>query len=316
MDEFEIIAKIFAPLATAPGAFGLTDDAAAIPPRPGFDLVVTTDQIAEGTDFLPGTSAERIAKKALRVNLSDLAAKGAEPFGYLVNLTLPQADRAWLESFAKGLADEQTQARISLLGGDTGKGLLAIAVTAFGHVPSGAMVRRAGARPGMAVYVTGTIGDSGGGLAVLQGKGGALAAADRDVLIDAYHLPKPPLRFGSRLAQWANAAIDISDGLIADLEHLARASGVKIAADAALVPLSPSLRALWGEAAIVKAATAGDDYQIAFCADPSRDAEIMAAAHNSGTAVTRIGTVEPGAGVTLMLKGRELAIPGSGYKHF
>ena len=168
MDEFQIIAGIFAPLA-GEGAFSLKDDAAVIAARPGFDLVVTTDAVAEGTDFFAFDPAPMVAQKALRVNLSDLAAKGAVPHAYLLNIALPPStDMAWLRAFAHGLADDQAAFGISLLGGDTARteGPLSIAVTAFGFVPEGRMLRRSGARPGDGVYVTGTIGDSGGGLAI------------------------------------------------------------------------------------------------------------------------------------------------------
>jgi thiamine-monophosphate kinase len=217
MDEFDIIARYFAPLATAPGAFGLKDDAAAIAARPGFDLIVTTDQIAEGTDFFNSDPPALIARKALRVNLSDLAAKGAEPFGYLVNLTLPRADAAWLKDFAAGLAADQENFAISLLGGDTAKGPLAIAVTAFGYVRHDKMVRRDTAQGGDAIYVTGTIGDSGGGLELLRKTTAAISGKDQDFLVDAYRLPKPPIGFGRSLSLFAKAAVDVSDGLIADL---------------------------------------------------------------------------------------------------
>ncbi len=177
MDEFGIIARFFAPLARDPGALALTDDAAIIPARPGFDLVVTTDQIAEGTDFFAHDSPSGVAKKALRVNLSDLAAKSALPEFYLLNIALPRrASEEWLGRFALGLAEDQQQYGISLLGGDTSAtdGPLSIAVTAFGFLPQGTMVRRGGARAGDGVYVTGTIGDSGGGLAILKREENAL----------------------------------------------------------------------------------------------------------------------------------------------
>lgn len=321
MDEFEIIAKIFAPLAAAPGAFGLMDDAAIIPARPGHDLVVTTDQIAEGTDFFPGDLADLVARKALRVNLSDLAAKGAEPAFYLLNLALPSGvSMDWLKRFAAGLAQDQDRFGVSLLGGDTSRsdGPLSIAVTAFGFTPEGRMLKRSAASPGDAVYVTGTIGDSGGGLAVLKGEDHAFSAAQRDYLAGRYRVPEPPVAFGARLRWLAGAAVDISDGLVADLGHVARASGMKIVLDAAALPRSDALRALWGdsEAAIVRAATAGDDYQIAFTANPVREIEIDVAAKAAGIKVTRIGAVQLGEGVVLMRGGEEVAVPHSGYRHF
>lgn len=318
MDEFDIIARYFAPLATAPGAFGLKDDAAAIAARPGFDLIVTTDQIAEGTDFFSHDPPALIARKALRVNLSDIAAKGAEPFGYLMNLTLPQADATWLKDFAAGLATDQENFAISLLGGDTAKGPLTIAITAFGYVRHDNMVRRDTARDGDAIYVTGSIGDSGGGLELLRKTTTAILVGDRNFLIDAYRLPKPPTRFGRSLSYFANAAVDVSDGLIADLGHVAAASHVRLKIDAEAIPRSEALRALWGDLpdAIIRAATAGDDYQIAFTAQPAREDEIRAAATNAGIAVTRIGTAKAGEGVDLRHEGKALTLPKPGYRHF
>ena len=184
MNEFELIARFFAPLA-GEGAFGLKDDVALLPQRPGHDLIVTTDTISEGTDFFAFDPPHAIAQKALRVNLSDLAAKGAEPVGYLLNLSLPHTAREdWLTAFAAGLAADQKQFDLSLLGGDTGAtdGPLSITVTVFGFVPTGKMVRRNGARVGDAVYVTGTIGDSGGGLAIFKREQHTLSDAARDHL--------------------------------------------------------------------------------------------------------------------------------------
>jgi thiamine-monophosphate kinase len=321
MDEFELIAEIFAPLATHPGAFGLKDDAAAIAARPGFDLVVTTDAIAEGTDFLAFDPADGVAKKALRVNLSDLAAKGAEPAFYFLNLSLPPTVTTdWLKSFAEGLLVDQENFEIALLGGDTSRteGPLSIAVTAMGYVPEGTMVRRVGAKAGHAIYASGTIGDSGGGLQIRREKLADISAQYRNFLLDAYHLPKPPVRFGPSLRFFASASVDVSDGLMADLEHLAAASHVALKIDAEAIPRSDTLRAFWGDSAeaIIRAATAGDDYQIAFTADPARDREIMAEAMRTGTTVTRIGSVIAGAGVQLHHRGGVLPVLKTGYRHF
>ena len=321
MDEFSLIADIFAPLATMPGAFGLKDDAAAIGPRPGFDLIVTTDAIAEGSDFFKHDPAGSIAQKALRVNLSDLAAKGAKPEYYLLSIALPEGmTREWLEAFAGGLALDQKTFDISLLGGDTSRteGPLAITITAFGFAPTGQMLRRSTAQPGHAVYVTGSIGDSGGGLAIFRREKHSLDEVQRDRLIARYRLPQPPLAFGAALGSLASASIDISDGLIADLGHVAKASGVAITIEAEAIPRSDALRAFWGDSveAIVRAATAGDDYQIAFTADPEKEAEILAAATKTSAIVTRIGTVAAGEGVSLTLGDKEIAVPHPGYRHF
>jgi thiamine-monophosphate kinase len=306
MDEFSLIKRFFAPLA-GEGAFGLQDDAGVIAARPGMDLVVTTDAVAEGTDFFAFDPAGLVAQKALRVNLSDLAAKGADPAFYLLNLSLPPSiDESWLAAFAEGLRQDQQTFGISLLGGDTGatEGPLTIAVTAFGFVPSGGMVKRSGARAGDALYVTGDIGDSGGGLAIFKREKHSLSEADRDHLIGRYRVPQPPVSFAATLRGIAHAAIDISDGLIADLGHLAAASGMRLVVEGEKVPLSAPLRGLWGEGALLRAVAAGDDYQIAFAGPPGLEGPF-----------TEIGRVETGAGAVLTVTGREVSVP-PGYRHF
>jgi thiamine-monophosphate kinase len=317
MDEFGIIARYFAPLA-GEGAFGLKDDAAVIAPRQGYDLVVTTDAVTEGVDFFAFDPSDSIARKALRVNLSDLAAKGATPFGYLLNLALPPTIAPdWLATFASGLASDQEAFEVALLGGDTGatEGPLSIAITAFGYVPEGRMVRRDGAKPGHSVYVTGSIGDSGGGLAIFKRENHTLSADARNSLIDAYRLPKPPVMFGRSAYHFARAAIDVSDGLIADLGHIASASAVRIVVEGERLPLSAPLRALWGDNTLLRAVGAGDDYQIAFTTD-AKEADIHLEASSAGTSVTRIGRVEAGEGVGLTIDGQDIAVPKPGYRHF
>ena len=309
--EFDLIAKLFAPLATAPGAFGLTDDVALVAPRAGCELVVTTDTIVSGIDFFPSDPALTVAKKALRVNLSDLAAKGAEPSGYLLTLQIPDGtEPRYLEEFAEGLRQDQNRFGLSLLGGDMSStpGPLSVSITAFGHVPEGKMIRRSGARAGDLVFVTGTVGDSAGGLALLTGEA---QPEFREQLIARYRVPEPPVEFGPMLRGLASAALDVSDGLIADLGHIAEASGVRIVVEAECIPRSPQLAALWGngEDAIVRAATAGDDYEIAFTATvPIADPL---------TPVSCIGRVDRGAGVVLLdARGAEIAVPRPGFRHF
>jgi thiamine-monophosphate kinase len=311
MDEFDLIAHYFAPLAKDPGAFALKDDAGIIAARPGFDLVVTTDQIAADTDFFAYDPATSVAKKALRVNLSDLAAKGATPEFYLLNLTLPQPVREeWLADFATGLAEDQGRFGISLLGGDTSAsdGPLSITITAMGFVPQGRMVKRSGAKPGDAVYVTGMIGDSAGGLAIFKREKHQLTEAQRDYLAGRYRVPEPPVSFGAQhLCDLATASVDVSDGLIADLGHLARQSDVAIDLDARAIPRSDALRAFWGDSAeaIIRAVTGGDDYQIVFTGPPGLSGPF-----------TCIGHVRTGEGVHLALDGEQIAISKSGYRHF
>lgn len=307
MDEFGIIARYFAPLA-GEGAFGLTDDVALLPQRPGHDLLVTTDAITEGVDFFGFDPSASIARKALRVNLSDLAAKGAVPAHYLLNLSLPHTVTPdWLAGFAEGLAADQNEYGVTLLGGDTGAtdGPLSIAVTAFGFVPSGKMVRRNGAQVGDDVYVTGRIGDSGGGLAIFRREVHSLSDADRDSLIARYRMPEPPVAFAPVLRDIAHGSVDVSDGLIADLGHIASASGVRIVVEGERVPLSSPLKALWSANTLLRAVTAGDDYQIAFTAPP-----------NLTGPFTPIGRVEAGQGVSFTVNGVEVALSGRGYRHF
>ena len=305
MDEFEIIKQYFAPLA-GEGALSLEDDAALLPSRPGHELVVTTDTISQGTDFFASDPPDSIAQKALRVNLSDLAAKGAEPAHYLLSLTLPRrVTQDWLAAFAGGLERDQKEFGISLLGGDTGAGELSISVTAFGFVPQGKMVKRGGAKIGDAVYVTGTIGDSGGGLAIFKGEKHALPDADRDYLTNRYRVPQPPVGFAPQLRAIAHACVDVSDGLMADLGHIATVSRVSLVVEGERVPLSAPVKALWGAKALIRAVTAGDDYQAVFTAPPGLTGPF-----------TRIGQVVAGEGVSLTVNGQDIAASLTGYQHF
>ena len=321
--EFELIAELFAPLAAdAPGAFNLVDDAAVFAPPPGHDVVLKADGIIEGVHFFASDPPLAIAKKALRVNLSDLAAKGAVPKGYLLTLMLPSTiDMAWLREFARGFAEDQKQFGVVLYGGDTDRtpGPLAISIQAFGIVPAGTMIRRNGAKPGDLVFVTGSIGDAGGGLAILRGEGAGADAADRDALIARYRIPEPRTAFGASLRGLAHASIDVSDGLIADLGHVAAVSNVRIVVDAPLVPRSDALARLWGNSdeAIGRAAASGDDYEIAFTAPAFAEEAIRSASRAAATPVTRIGRVEEGKGTVLLdAGGREIKLARPGYTHF
>ncbi len=315
--EFELIAKLFAPLAQDPRAFGLTDDVALLSAPKGFEFAIKTDAVVESVDFFHGDPADAVAQKALRVNLSDLAAKGARPHGYLLTLLLPDwLDGAWLERFAEGLARDQAEFGLTLLGGDLSAtpGPLAISVTALGLVEEGALIRRAGAKPGDRVFVSGTIGDSGGGLAVLKGEG---MPGAHPSLIARYRVPHPRIALGRKLCGTASAALDVSDGLVADLEHLAHASGVSLVIDAMQVPLSRDLLSLWGDTleTRVRAATAGDDYEIAFTAS-TREA-VLDAAEQTEVKVTEIGRVEEGRGVRLLdPRGNAISLSAKGFAHF
>ena len=321
LGEFELIAKFFAPLSRgAPGAYGLTDDAATIAPPPGEELVVTTDLLTAGVHFRADDPADRIARKALRVNLSDLAAKGACPHGYFVSLALPRQTTAiWLEAFADGLAHDQSEFAVTLFGGDTTAtdGPLTISVTAFGSLPVGTMIRRNGAKPGDLVFVSGSIGDSGAGLAVLKGGGGKGMHAE--TLIYRYQIPSPRISLGTALRGVAHASLDISDGLIADLGHIADNSRVRIIVDADKVPISSALEDMRGlsQDAIVRAVTAGDDYEIAFTVSPSARDVVARIAGETNTPVTEIGRVAEGGGAVLLnSSGAEIPVSRQGYEHF
>src|SRR5262249_46994678 len=227
--EDSLIARYFKPLATDAGALGLSDDAAVLKAR-GEDLVVTTDAIVEGVHFLADDPPDTIARKALRVNLSDLAAKGASPAGFVLTLALRGADDGWLTAFAGGLGADAKSFECPLLGGDTVStpGPLIVSITAFGHVPPGKMVRRNGARPGDRVLVTGTIGDAALGLDILTGGRVARTLADdpagRDALVARYRVPEPRNALAGALREHASAAMDVSDGLAGDLTKLCAAS--------------------------------------------------------------------------------------------
>lgn len=311
--EFDLIAKLFAPLSkNAPGAFGLTDDAAAIAPPPGHELVITTDALVCGVHFRESDPADSIAKKALRVNLSDLAAKGAAPIGYLLALSLPkQTQMRWLEEFARGLREDQSEFGIALYGGDTTAtpGPLTLAITAFGSVPAGAMLRRSGAKAGDLVFVSGTVGDA----------GAELKHPGWEFLTARYRTPPPRVALGLALRGIASASLDVSDGLLADLGHIADTSHVRIDIDAALIPRSAELERIAGPSveAVVEAATAGDDYEIAFSAPPSKRGAVFEAARKASTPVTEIGKVLAGEGVRLLdEKGDAIPVRRPGYVHF
>jgi thiamine-monophosphate kinase len=320
--EFELIRKLFAPLSRAlPGAFALTDDVAILSPPKDQELVLKTDALVEGVHFRRSDPPGTIAKKALRVNLSDFAAKGATPRAYLLALALPDwPDLAWLEQFAGGLGEDQDVFEIALAGGDTVRtpGAMTIAVTMTGFVPNNTIIRRSGAKAGDDVYVTGTIGDSGAGLRLLESNATELTDAGCE-LVSRYHVPRPRIAFGRALRGLATASLDVSDGLVADLAHIADVSAVKIEIGAGGVPLSPAYRQLAGEdiAAVARAATSGDDYEIAFTAPPGNRAEIARAATSSATQITCIGRVAVGEGVVLLDRdGREIALARKGYTHF
>lgn len=323
--EDSLIARYFKPIATDAGAFGLDDDAAALK-APGEDIVVTVDAVVEGVHYLPSDPPDTIARKALRVNLSDLAAKGATPAGFVLTLALRAVDEAWLKPFAQALGEDAAAFGCPLLGGDTVStpGPMMISVTAFGRVPEGKMVHRAGAEPGDRVVVTGTIGDAALGLGILKGGAAAKAlagdAATRELLIGRYRVPQPRNALAAAVRDHASAAMDVSDGLAGDLTKLCAASGVSAAVDASAIPLSPGARALvrQGAATIETLISGGDDYEI-LCAIPEARFEPFAeAARRARVAVTSIGTIIAGSAPPAFrdAQGRELALTRRSWSHF
>jgi thiamine-monophosphate kinase len=322
--EFELIDHVFAPLAKEyAGAFGLKDDVAALAMKAGHQLVLKADSLIESVHFLQEDPPATVGRKALRRALSDLAAKGATPELYLLAIALPETiGRSWLESFAGGLAGDQVQFRIALAGGETSRtpGALTITVTVAGWVPEGRLVRRKGATPGDEVWVTGTIGDAAGGLSLLNNECVAPNNTVHERLVGRFRLPQPRLAFGKRLLEFARSAVDVSDGLLADLGHIAEVSGVSMEIDTVAVPLSSELIALWGEGqeSVLRAVSAGDDYEVAFTTPESAFETVMRAAESSATAVTRIGRVTEGAVGVVMRdsSGREISSPRKGYMHF
>jgi thiamine-monophosphate kinase len=325
--EDRLIAEYFAPLARHPGALGLADDAALLTPPAGSDLVLTKDAIVAGVHFFADDPPQAIARKALRVNLSDLAAKGAAPAGFLLALALPeQTGHEWLRAFAMGLGGDADAFGCPLLGGDTVRspGPLMISVTAFGFVPHGRMVQRHGARTGERVIVTGTIGDAALGLALrrepaLAGRWG-LAPAMREHLLGRYLEPQPRTGAAVPVQGHASAAMDVSDGLAGDLAKLCRASGVSAAVDVARVPLSAAARqAVASEPAMIATVlSGGDDYEILCSVSATRAGAFIAALADAGIAAAEIGQVVAGEQPPQFLgpDGTALALERTSFSHF
>lgn len=326
--EFELIARYFAPLARAfPGAYGLLDDVAVISPVSGNELAIKSDTIVGCIDFLPDEAASLVARKALRVNLSDLAAKGAIPRAYLLDLILPNTvDEAWIADFVTGLAHDQAEYGIDLIGGDMSStpGPITIAVTVFGEVPIGQVIRRGGAQANDTIFVTGTIGDAGLGLLVLRSMLQSLDPASAAFLVDRYRLPRPRVALGPQLIGIATAGLDVSDGLVADLRHLCAVSRLCAVIEAKSVPLSLAAgAAIAGNPEhLVTALTGGDDYEILFTAPPNAMDRISRLSSSFGVSITPIGRMKPLSGgeqpgvVVLDDLGQPLSFAFEGWTHF
>jgi thiamine-monophosphate kinase len=323
--EDSLIARYFKPLATDPGAFGLVDDAAILKAQDE-DIVVTTDAIVEGVHFLSDDPPDTLARKALRVNLSDLAAKGATTAGFVLTLALRRADDAWLSAFARGLGEDARAFACPLLGGDTVStpGPLTVSITAFGRVPAGKMVPRTGARPGDQVMVTGTIGDAAIGLDILTAGPAASAlaadAAAREMLIGRYRVPQPRNALAGAIRAHATGAMDVSDGLAGDLTKLCAASNVSAVIDVPRIPISAAAQSVLTRRAVDIEAmiSGGDDYEILCTVPDSQCVALADAAAQAGIALTIIGTVIAGSDAPRFLdgEGRELPLARRSYSHF
>ena len=320
--EDDLIARYFAPLA-GPAGLGLKDDAALISPPPGEDLVLTVDALVGGVHFFNDDPPDAIARKALRVNLSDLAAKGARPLGFLLALALPPGWTAdWLEAFAAGLGDDARVFGAPLLGGDTVKtpGPLTLSITAFGAVSPGAMPARTGARAGDRIYVSGSIGDAALGLRLRLGRGPEISEAARAFLLDRYLLPLPRLGLIPAMAAYARGGMDVSDGFVGDLSKMLRVSGVSARIDLARLPLSAAAaEAVAVDPALFEiAATGGDDYELLASVPPANAEGFEASAAAAGIAVTALGEVVEGAEAPIFVgrDGRVAEFRRGSFSHF
>lgn len=321
LGEFEFIARLLRPLASGvPGAEQLGDDTAHLSPAAGHEIVVTTDALVCGVHFLAHHPPDLIARKALRVNVSDLAAAGARPWTYQLALALSgDIDDAWLTAFCDGLAFDQREYGIDLTGGDTVStpGPLTIMVTALGLVPTGQSLRRIGAKPGDAVFVSGTIGDGALGLRASKGELEGASGADVAALAARYLLPQPRATLGPRLRGIATACMDVSDGLVGDLAHICARSRVRAVIDVERVPLSAAAgRAAARDASLLEfAITGGDDYELLFTASPSQREALATLAKESNVPITEIGRIDSGEGVEVMRAGSKLTLERASYRH-
>lgn len=327
--EFDLITSLFAPLARRhPAALNLADDAAVLPPPEGGQhTVVSMDTLVSGIHFLPDDPADLVARKAMRVNLSDMAAMGARPLGVFLSVAVsPAEDDAWMDRFTEGLEQDLRAFDVGLLGGDTvaTPGPATFSITILGTVPPGAHLSRGGGRPGDRLWVSGTIGDAALGLKVLQGDLQFLCEDQRGALADRYHVPRPRVALGLGLRGLATAALDISDGLAADLEHMCRASGCAARVEVASVPLSAmARRCVEADATLWDAVLGGgDDYEVLFAASPARDTAIRALGARLDVPLTPVGDLMPapagnGAPLVYLLgqTGAPLTLATKGYSH-
>ncbi len=320
MNEFEMIQKYFLPLTHGRAeAAGLSDDAAILKVPVGYDLVISSDTLNGGTHFLKNESPANIAHKVLRVNLSDMVAMGAKPYCYQMNLAFSEfPDEAWVKEFTAALAEDQKEFDVFCSGGDTtvAEGPLLVSLTITGLVPSDKAVRRSGAKAGDLVVVTGFIGDAAVGVKVLLG---TLDIVDSDVFLQACHKPTPRVALSAAICEYANAAVDVSDGLLADLGHICETSKLRAAVELSKIPFSPAAKALVDVEKITAEAliTGGDDYEIAMAVAPEKLAGFQRAAEAAGVRLSVIGRFEEGEGVEVLDEnGKKMSFKRSGWTHF
>lgn len=323
MNEFSLISRYFAPLTAGDeGALNLQDDAALISPTSGNQLVITADAMTENVHFFAGDNPYSLARKLLRVNLSDLASMGAEALYYLLTCVLPKnTPKQWIERFTQGLADDNIAFNVHLLGGDTVSqhGPLTLSLTAIGQLPSGQALTRAGAKAGDDIYVSGTIGDAALALHLLKGSHTHPSVETKAALLSRYYLPLPRMELGKGLRSLAHSAMDISDGLLQDAGHIARNSAVQLVIESEKIPLSPAARDMLSTNSDLFASvvTGGDDYELLFTASPMHREALLALSATTNTTITRIGRVLEGKDVCILDKqGEEMLFDSKGYQHF
>jgi thiamine-monophosphate kinase len=317
--EFELIGRYFARLGAQRQdvRLGVGDDGAVLVPPASRELVAVTDSLVEGVHFPPGSPPASIGHRAFAVNLSDIAAMGAEAAWALLALTLPESDDAWLEQFARAAGDLCRRHGVSLVGGDTTRGPLSITVTILGIVPIGVALERKGAQAGDAIFVTGSPGDSAAGLALEQNRLHVADPMSAQILRDRFLFPTPRCEVGIALRGLASACIDISDGLGGDLEKLCTASGCGAEIDAAALPVSDALvTAVGRELAREYALTGGEDYELLFAVPPARLGAMNQAMALGLGPVSRIGTLVAGNGVRVSARGGVMQFSGAGFDHF
>lgn len=325
LGEFELIDRYFRlpaealRVARGDAPLGIGDDAAVLVVPQGRELVAALDTLVEGRHFPRGSPPASIGHRALAVNLSDLAAMGAQPAWYLLALTLPAAEDDFLREFSRGMLELAALHRVALVGGDTTGGPLAVSVQALGTIEAGTALRRAGARPGDLLFVSGTPGDSAAGLGIAMGttSGAGLDAGYRQYLLDRFHFPAPRVALGRALRGLASACIDVSDGLAADAGKLATASGCGLRLDVESLPLSAALRACLGDAGAARLAlTGGEDFELCFTVPPERVAAMEAALANVKCGVNCIGRIEDGSQLRVLEHGQAVSFALGGYDHF